>query len=139
MATIYHDSDADLSALSGQTVAVVGYGNQGRSQALNLRDAGVDVVVGNIRDYALDAAQADGFRVQPIAEACAAATCVMMLIPDEVMPEVYRGQAAPHLSAGDLVSFASGYNVAFGMIEPAADLDVVLVAPRMIGVGVRDA
>src|ERR1700740_3216891 len=90
MATIYHDSDADLSALSGQTVAVIGYGNQGRSQALNLRDAGVDVVVGNIRDYALDAAHADGFAVRPIADACEAARCVMLLIPDEVMPEVYE-------------------------------------------------
>jgi ketol-acid reductoisomerase len=138
MATIYHDADADLSALSGQTVAVVGYGNQGRSQALNLRDSGVDVVVGNIRDYALEAAQADGFAVRPIADACAAASCVMLLIPDEVMPEVYAQQVAPHLRAGDLVSFASGYNVAFGMIEPARELDVVLVAPRMIGVGVRD-
>jgi ketol-acid reductoisomerase len=135
MATIYHDSDADLSALSGQTIAVIGYGNQGRSQALNLRDSGVDVVVGNIRDYALDAAQADGFAVRPIAEACAAANCVMMLIPDELMPEVYRVQVAPQLAAGDLVSFASGYNVAFGLLEPAPDLDVVLVAPRMIGVG----
>jgi len=139
MATIYHDTDADLSALSGQTVAVVGYGNQGRAQALNLRDSGVDVVVGNIRDYALEAAQADGFAVRPIAEACEAASCVMLLIPDEVMPEVYEKHVAPQLSAGDLVSFASGYNVAFGQIEPAADLDVVLVAPRMIGIGVRDA
>ena len=139
MATIYHDSDADLSALAGQTVAVVGYGNQGRSQALNLRDSGVDVVIGNIRDYALDAAEADGFRVLPIAEACAAANCVMLLIPDEVMPGVYARDVAPQLQAGDLVSFASGYNIAFGLIEPAADLDVVLVAPRMIGVGVRDA
>jgi ketol-acid reductoisomerase len=139
MATIYHDSDADLAALAGQTVAVIGYGNQGRSQALNLRDAGIDVVVGNIRDYALDAAEADGFTVRPIADACAAARCVMMLIPDEVMPEVYRAHVAPQLSAGDLVSFASGYNVAFGLLEPAAQLDVVLVAPRMIGIGVRDA
>ncbi len=139
MATIYHDSDADLSALSGQTVAVVGYGNQGRSQALNLRDSGVDVVVGNIRDYALEAAEADGFAVQPIADACAAADCVMLLIPDEVMPEVYAQHVAPQLSNGNLISFASGYNVAFGLIEAAPELDVVLVAPRMIGVGVRDA
>src|SRR5262245_52839877 len=129
MATIYHDPDADLAALAGQTVAVVGYGNQGRSQALNLRDSCVDVVVGNIRDYALDAAEADGFAVRPIADACATANCVMLLIPDEVMPEVYEQQVAPHLSAGDLVSFASGYNIAFGLIEPAAELDVVLVAP----------
>src|SRR5687767_14532500 len=110
MATIYHDSDADLAALAGQTVAMVGYGNQGRSQALNLRDSGVDVVVGNIRDYALEAAEQDGFRVLPIADACAQARCAMLLIPDEVMPEVYARDVAPHLSAGDLVSFASGYN-----------------------------
>jgi ketol-acid reductoisomerase len=139
MATIYHDSDADLEALSGEIVAVVGYGNQGRSQALNLRDSGVDVVIGNIRDYALEAALADDFTVKPIAEACAEASAVMLLIPDEVMPEVYTAQVAPQLAAGELICFASGYNVAFGMIEPAADLDVVLVAPRMIGVGVRDA
>jgi ketol-acid reductoisomerase len=139
MATIYHDADADLDALSGETVAIVGYGNQGRSQALNLRDSGVSVLVGNIRDGAHEAAQADGFHVLPIAEACAQASAVMLLIPDEVMPEVYQRQVAPHLSAGDLVCFASGYNVAFDLIVPAADLDVVLVAPRMIGVGVRDA
>jgi ketol-acid reductoisomerase len=139
MATIYHDSDADLAALAGQTIAVIGYGNQGRSQALNLRDAGVDVVVGNIRDYAHDAAQADGFAVRSIADACAAASGVMLLIPDEVMPEVYAKHVAPQLEAGDLVSFASGYNVAFGLIAPESALDVVLVAPRMIGVGVRDA
>jgi len=137
--TIYHDADADLGVLAGETVAVVGYGNQGRSQALNLRDSGVSVVIGNIRDYAHEAALADGFRVLPIAEACAEASCAMLLIPDEVMPEVYTGKVAPQLSPGDLVSFASGYNVAFGLIEPAAGLDVVLVAPRMIGVGVRDA
>ena len=139
MATIHHDAAADLSVLEGETLAVVGYGNQGRSQALNLRDSGVRTLVGNIRDSAHEAAEADGFEVKPIAEACREASGVMLLIPDEVMPEVYAEHVAPNLSAGDLVSFASGYNVAFGMIEPAADLDVVLVAPRMIGVGVRDA
>ena len=92
----------------------------------------------DVRDYAHEAALADGFEVKPIALACREATGVMLLIPDEVMPEVYAEHVAPNLSAGDLVSFASGYNVAFGMIEPAAELDVVLVAPRMIGVGVRD-
>jgi ketol-acid reductoisomerase len=137
--TIYHDEDADLDALAGESIAVVGYGNQGRSQALNLRDSGVDVVVGNIRDDAHDAALADGFEVLSIADACAHASVAMLLVPDEVMPEVYAEKVAPHLAEGNLVSFASGYNVAFGLIEPAADLDVVLVAPRMVGVGVRDA
>jgi ketol-acid reductoisomerase len=138
MSTIYHDSDADLAALAGATVAVVGYGNQGRSQALNLRDSGFDVVVGNRRDEALEQAERDGFEVLPIEEACARAQAVMLLIPDEAMPAVYAERVAPGLEAGDLVSFASGYNVAFGLIQPAADLDVVLIAPRMIGIGVRE-
>jgi ketol-acid reductoisomerase len=136
---IYHDEDADLAALSGSTLAVVGYGNQGRSQALNLRDSGIAVVVGNIRDAAFTRAEADGFEALPVAEACARADGVLVLVPDEVMPAVWREQVAPALEAGDLAVFASGYNVAFGLLEPAPDLDVVLVAPRMIGAGVRDA
>jgi ketol-acid reductoisomerase len=135
---IYHDEDADLAALAGATLAVVGYGNQGRSQALNLRDSGVPVVVGNIRDAAADRAAADGFEVLPVAEACARADGVLVLVPDEVMPAVWREQVSPALEAGDLAVFASGYNVAFGLVEPAPDLDVALVAPRMIGAGVRD-
>ena len=139
MAVIYHEDDADLSALAGQTVAVVGYGNQGRSQALNLRDSGVDVVIGNLRDSYHAQAEADGFTVLPIEEASARAGIVMLLVPDEVMPEVYAQRVSPGLRAGDLVCFASGYNVAFGLIAPSPELDVVLVAPRMIGIGVRDA
>jgi ketol-acid reductoisomerase len=136
---IYHEEDADLCALDGQAVAVVGYGNQGRSQALNLRDSGVDVVIGNLRDGYHAQAEADGFAVLPIEEAAARARAVMLLVPDEVMPEVYALRVAPGLREGDLVCFASGYNVAFGRIAPSPELDVVLVAPRMIGVGVRDA
>jgi ketol-acid reductoisomerase len=139
MARIYHDEDADLAALGGATLAVVGYGNQGRSQALNLRDSGVPVVVGNLRDASHERAQADGFEVLPVAEACARADGVLVLVPDEVMPEVWREQIAPRLEAGDLAVFASGYNVAFGLIAPAPELDVALVAPRMIGAGVRDS
>ena len=139
MSRIYHDADADLDTLKGRTIAVVGYGNQGRSQALNLRDSGLEVVVGNLRDAYAEQAEADGFTVLSIEDACARADVVMLLIPDEVMPEAYAKRVAPGLEAGDLVCFASGYNVAFGLIEPADDLDVVLVAPRMIGAGVRDA
>lgn len=137
--TIYHDEDADLSVLAGSAIAVVGYGNQGCSQARNLRDSGLSVIVGNIRDHAHEAALADDFEVLPIGEACRQADVVMLLIPDEVMPKVYETKVAPNLEAGNLVCFASGYNVAFGLIEPDPALDVVLVAPRMIGVGVRDA
>jgi len=138
MATVFHDEDADLEALAGQTLAVVGYGNQGRSQALNLRDSGLTVIVGNVSDRSADGAREDGFEVFQIPEACRRADVVLLLVPDEVMPAVYREQVAPNLHKGCLVDFASGYNVAFGLIEPAADLDVGMVAPRMIGPGVRD-
>jgi ketol-acid reductoisomerase len=138
MAAVYHDEDADLSALDGRTVAVIGYGNQGRAQALNLRDSGVRVVIGNRRDGYCEAALADGFEVLPIDAASARADLVMLLVPDEVMPAIFAEQVAPGLRPNDLVCFASGYNVAFELIAPAPSLDVVLVAPRMIGAGVRD-
>jgi ketol-acid reductoisomerase len=138
MTTIYHDADADLAVLAGQAIAIVGYGNQGRSQALNLRDSGLGVIVGNVRDATHDQAEADGFDVFPIAEACRRADIVLLLIPDEVMPSVYDEHVAPNLAPGNLVCFASGYNVAFDLIRPASELDAVLLAPRMIGVGVRE-
>ena len=138
MATLYHDDDADLGALARQTLAVIGYGNQGRSQALNLRDSGLDVIVGSVSDGSADRAREDGFEVLDIAAASARADVALLLIPDEIMPAVYESEIAPNLRAGSLVDFASGYNVAFGLISPAADLDVGMVAPRMIGPGVRD-
>jgi len=138
MAEIYHDDAADLGLLEDQTVALVGYGNQGRSQALNLRDSGANVIIGNIRDHAGAAAVADGFPVSDIAEACGQADIVMLLIPDEIMPEVFKTYVAPNLKPGNLVVFASGYNIAFSLITPPNYVDVVLVAPRMIGVGVRE-
>jgi ketol-acid reductoisomerase len=138
MATVYHDADADLGALAGQTIAVIGYGNQGRSQALNLRDSGLDVIVGNIGDEARQRAAAEGFAASAIAEAAARADVAMLLIPDEVMPEVFTRDVAPHLRDGACLSFASGYTVAFDLVRPNPALDVVMVAPRMIGPGVRD-
>ena len=138
MSGIYHDSDADLGVLSECTIAVVGYGNQGRSQALNLRDSGLRVIVGNIMDASLERARQDGFKALPIADACARADVIMLLVPDEVMPEVYEKDVASHLQPAKVLNFASGYNVAFGLIKPPDFVDVVLVAPRMIGPGVRD-
>ncbi len=139
MATIYHDDDADLGVLADETLAVIGYGNQGRSQALNLRDSGLQVIVGSRPDASAEQAREEGFDVVGIAEACRRADAVLLLIPDEIMPEVYERDVAPALQAGDLLDFASGYNVAFGGVTPAPDLDVVLLAPRMIGPGVRDS
>ncbi len=138
MPEIYRDDDADLGALEDQTVAVIGYGNQGRSQALNLRDSGLNVIVGNIEDRARATAKEEGFPVSDIAEACEQADVVMLLVPDEVMPELFKTSVVPNLAPGNLVTFASGYNIAFNLITPPAYVDVALVAPRMIGAGVRE-
>jgi ketol-acid reductoisomerase len=135
---IFHDEDADSTALAGKTVAVVGYGNQGRSQALNIRDSGLPTIVGNVDDDYAAQARADGFVVHPIADACARADVVMVLVPDEVMPAVYTESIRPHLTRGTVLDFASAYTVAFGLIVPPPDVDVILIAPRMIGPGVRD-
>jgi len=138
MSKIYYDADADVAALKGMTIAMIGYGNQGRSQALNLRDSGLDVVVGNIDDDYAEQARRDGFEPVSIAEASRRGDVVMLLIPDEIMPEVYERDVAPGLQSGNVLEFASGYNVAFDLITAPAHVDVVLVAPRMIGPGVRD-
>jgi len=138
MTTVYHDQDADLTDLAGETIAVVGYGNQGRSQALNLRDSGLRVIVGNIGDEARARAKSEGFETHDVVEASARADVLMLLIPDEVMPEVYTRDVAPRLREGACLSFASGYTVTFDLVKPKTTLDVVLVAPRMIGPGVRD-
>ncbi len=135
---IYRDEDADLSVLQGKQIAIIGYGNQGRAQALNLRDSGLQVLVGNRADEYADQARADGFSVLPIAEAAAQGDVIALLIPDEVAPEVFEREIAPGLTPGKALAFASGYNVAFGFLQPPPEVDVVLVAPRMIGTGVRD-
>ena len=134
---VYYEADADLSALSEKTISLVGYGNQGRAQALNLRDSGVNVVVGNRDDdYAVTARQ-DGFAPVSIADAVKRGDVVMLLIPDEVQPPVYEELIAPHLREGQTLCVASGYNVHFGLIRPPANVDVIMVAPRTIGREVR--
>lgn len=135
---VYHDEDADLRDLADQTIAVIGYGNQGRAQALNLRDLGLPVIIGNRDDAYADGAMADGFTPMSIGRAATEGDVIMMLVPDEVAPQVFEGQIAPNLADGKVLDFASGYNIAFEHISPPANVDVVLVAPRMIGAGVRD-
>jgi ketol-acid reductoisomerase len=134
---VLRDEDADLGHLLHRKVAVIGYGNQGRAQALNLRDSGVEVIVGSIADGGAEQAEKDGLRVCPIAEACGAADAIALLIPDEVQRDVYRNEVEPRLREGHVLDFAHGYNVHFGLIRPPAFVDVILVAPRMIGVNVR--
>jgi ketol-acid reductoisomerase len=134
MAKVFLDEHADLGVLADRTVAVIGYGNQGTSQALNLRDSGVKVVVGS----PYDAAVAAGFTVMDIPEAVAAADIHLMLVPDESMPEIFAESVRPNLGSGDLVVFASGYNLFYGFLELPATVDVAMIAPRMIGTGVRE-
>jgi ketol-acid reductoisomerase len=141
MTTIYRDADATPAIrrlLAERRVAVLGYGNQGRSQALNLRDSGAEVIVGNIKDRYAEKAFSDGFTVLPVSEAAAAADVVMMLLPDEAAADVFRRDVLPSLRPGTAIVFASGYNVGFGAIEIPSDLDCLLLAPRMIGKGVRE-
>jgi ketol-acid reductoisomerase len=135
--TVYRDADLDL--LRSRRVAVIGYGNQGSAQALNLRDSGVgELRVGNRDDGYRERAVRDGFEPLPIPEATAWGQVVLLLIPDEDQPAVFGEQLAPGLRPGDTLVVASGYNVAFGLLEIPAGVDVVMVAPRMIGAGVRE-
>jgi ketol-acid reductoisomerase len=135
---IYHDEDADLRLVADRQIAVIGYGNQGRAQALNLRDSGLHVLIGNRDDDYARRAREDRFQVLPIEAAASEADLLMLLIPDEVAPGIFASEVAPHLDEGNAVVFATGYNIAFGFIAPPPNVDVILVAPRMIGAGVRD-
>ncbi|NLE44095.1 MAG: ketol-acid reductoisomerase [Chloroflexi bacterium] len=135
---VYYDSDADLGVLQNRKVAIIGYGNQGRAQAMNLRDNGVDVIVGSIRDTSFARSEADGFATFTIEEAVQTADILFLLVPDEVQRSVYEGKILPKLRPGHTLNFAHGYNIRFGYIHPPQGVDVIMVAPRMIGVGVRE-
>jgi len=136
--TVYFDEDADLSILKDKIIGIIGYGNQGQAWALNLRDSGLNVIVGNIKDKYWDMAVKDGFKVMPISDAVKKADVICLLIPDEIMPEVYKSEIESYLTAGKTLCFASGYNITYGFINPPDYVNVILVAPRMIGKGVRE-
>lgn len=134
---IFTDEDASLEPLAGKTVAILGYGNQGRSQALNLRDNGVTVVVGNRPDKYFEQAQADGFEPVSLLEAAHAADFMSILTTDESQPLIWDEHIAPGIVAGNTLIWSSGYNVGYGLIKPPSDVDVIMVAPRMTGNMVR--
>ncbi len=134
---IYTDEDASLGPLEGQTVAILGYGNQGSAQARNLRDNGANVVIGNREDSYAEQARTDGFETSSIADAARAADYALVLMTDESQPLIWEEQIAPGIEAGNTLVWASGYNVAYDLIKPAADVDVVMVAPRTTGSMVR--
>jgi ketol-acid reductoisomerase len=138
MAKIYRDGDVDVSVLKERKIGVIGYGNQGRAQALNLRDSGLAPIVGNRDDEYKGRAVADGFAVRPIREVADEADVVLLLIPDEVQPQVNEEQIRPYLQPGDVLCFASGYNIFYKAIVPPKGVAAIMVAPRMIGRAVRN-
>ncbi len=139
MATLFYDKDADLSRLNGKTVAIIGYGSQGHAHALNLKDSGVNVVVGLPETSKSRAkAEADGLKVLSVAEASKQADVVMVLIPDHKQADVYHQEIAPNLVPGNTLMFAHGFNIRFGQITAPAGVDVSMVAPKAPGHRVRE-
>ncbi len=137
MTNEYHEQDGDLSVLAERTVAIIGYGNQGHAHALNLRDSGVDVIVGQRPGDSFDRAVEDGFEPVTAARAAEQADVVMLMLPDETMADVYHEEVAAGVEAGDALGFCHGFNVRFGLIEPPPDVDVILVSPKGPGRHVR--
>ena len=135
---IYYDKDADLSIIRGLKVTIIGYGSQGHAHANNLKDSGVDVTVG-LRPGSLSEAKAkkSGLTVKPVEEAVKGADVVMILAPDEHQAALYREKIAPNIKQGAALAFAHGFNIHFQQIEPRADLDVIMIAPKGPGHLVR--
>lgn len=133
----YYESDADLGNLKNYRIAVIGYGSQGRGQALNLRDSGLDVIIGLRPGKSWENASKDGFEVFDVATASGMADVVMILLPDELQAEVYRSQIMPNLAEGNCVMFSHGFNIHYGQIVPPPTVDVIMVAPKGPGHMVR--
>ncbi len=139
MAKRYYEKDGDLSHLNGKTVAIIGYGSQGHAHALNLRDSGVDVVVGLPETSKSRAkAEAAGLKVLNVADAAKAGDLIMLLLPDHVQAEVYNNDIAPALGPGKTLMFAHGFNIHFGFITVPETVDVTMVAPKAPGHRVRE-
>ncbi len=139
MAKRYYEKDGNLDLLKGKTVAIIGYGSQGHAHALNLRDSGVEVVVGlypGSKSWAK--AEAAGLRVMTAAEAAKAADVIMVLVSDHIQADLYEKEIAPHLTPGKTLMFAHGFNIHFGAIKPPAGVDVSMIAPKAPGHRVRE-
>ncbi|MEW6167662.1 MAG: ketol-acid reductoisomerase [Pseudomonadota bacterium] len=135
---VYYDKDADLSIIQSKKVAILGYGSQGHAHAQNLKDSGVEVVVGLRKgSTSWPKAEAAGLKVLEVAEAVQAADLVMILAPDQDQRKIYEESVAPNLKKGGVLAFAHGFNIHFQLIEPRADLDVIMVAPKGPGHLVR--
>ncbi|MBS1181564.1 MAG: ketol-acid reductoisomerase [Proteobacteria bacterium] len=136
---VYYDRDADLNLIKGKKVVVVGYGSQGRAHALNLKDSGAKDIVIALRPGSATAkkVEADGLKVMSVADAAKWADFLMIATPDELQADIYRNEIAPNIRDGAAIAFAHGLNVHFGLIEPKATLDVVMIAPKGPGHTVR--
>ena len=137
MTLLYRENDASLNVLSGKTVGMIGYGGLGRPVASNLRDTGVRLLIGVRQDESREQARRDGFAPRDIADIIPKCHILMLMLPDEALPEVYLEMVSPALQRGHLLVFSSGYNIAFGCIEPPPFVDVGMIAPRTIGAAVR--
>jgi len=135
----FYEQDGNIDALKGKKIAIIGYGSQGHAHALNLRDSGLDVVVGlPVESKSRAKATAAGLTVVTPAEAAKAADVMMVLVPDHVQADLYNADIAPHLSKGKTLMFAHGFNIHFGFIKPPADVDVSMIAPKAPGHRVRE-
>ncbi len=138
MMKVYYEKDADLSLIKGKKVTIVGYGSQGHAHAQNLNDSGVKVTVGLRKGGASwDKAKKAGLKVAEVADAVKSADVVMMLMPDESIGAVYRNDVEPNIKKGAMLAFAHGFNIHYGQVQPRADLDVVMIAPKAPGHTVR--
>ncbi|MDV0444787.1 Ketol-acid reductoisomerase (NADP(+)) [Methanimicrococcus sp. At1] len=138
MAQMYYDKDADLNVLKGKTIAVIGYGSQGHAQAMNLKDSGLDVVIGLRQGgRSWKKAESDGMKVMEVPDAVKAADIVHILAPDEAQSKLYYSEIEPNLKQGAALSFSHGFNIHYNQIVPRQDLDVFMVAPKSPGHIVR--
>ncbi|EOH89118.1 ketol-acid reductoisomerase [Enterococcus asini ATCC 700915] len=137
MVKVYYEDSVAQDALTGKTIAIIGYGSQGHAHAQNLRDTGHEVIIGLRPGKSADAAKEDGFEVLTVAEATKKADLIMILAPDEVQGDLYKNEIADNLEAGNALAFGHGFNIHYGVITPPADVDVFLAAPKGPGHLVR--
>jgi ketol-acid reductoisomerase len=139
MATLYYDKDADLGLLKGKTIAIIGYGSQGHAHALNAKDSGMNVVIGlHSGSKSRAKAEADGLQVMSVGDATKASDVIMILTPDTTQAKIYDEEVGPNLKPGSMLMFAHGFNIHFKQIQPPANIDVTMIAPKAPGHRVRE-
>lgn len=138
MPKVFYSNDANIELINDRTISIIGFGVQGRSQALNLRDSGCKVIVGNIEDKYYVRAVAEGFTTTSIEDAVKSSSIIFFLIPDQAQREIYLKSFEPYLKSGDMLIFAHGYSIHYGEIIPPDFVDICLLAPRMPGRPIRE-